>query len=416
MPLSLTEKAVAASAPGDHTIRGARGLILRVLKREGAAVRSWRLRGKLRGASKVWTLGGYPAARIVDVRKLHADCRHALDHGEDPQPIIDRWHRSKIPEAASAAGGPTVKAVVDEFLTVAARKRKRPEAARATLESNIPPALMATPVAALRKRHFVELLDRIVARGSPVQANRVQALLRQAFAVAADRDLIESVPAMPRAPAGGEETPRERVLGDAELVQLWHGLDALSPVDKRPKIGRPFAIALKLLLVTAKWSDIVDETAELSGPTGKPTLVTFKVWNIPTNKSDRPHAIPLSPLACRLLEELRTLTQADAVELFPSARTGKANAERDRSLTRAARTAREKLAMPDWTPHDLRRTARTGFARLGVPDAVGERILNHAAGDRMTAIYNRHGYLVEMREALDKWAARIEMLAAEASK
>ena len=56
----------------------------------------------------------------------------------------------------------------------------------------------------------------------------------------------------------------------------------------------------------------------------------------------------------------------------------------------------------------------TGFARIGISDTIGERILNHAAGDRMTAIYNRHGYLLEMRTALDAWAARIVKLDADA--
>jgi len=425
MALALTEKGVAnarADYRKDVPILGTRGLVLRVEPSRGSIRRTFRFRGTLRGEYKVWTLGVHPSLRVVDVRKLHAECVHAIDHDEDPQPIIDRWHASAIPEAKGAVEGPTVAAVMKEFMIVAARTRKRPEAAQAMIDGDVLPTMGDVPVAALTKRHFVELLDKIVRRGSPVQANRVQALLKQAFAVAADRDLIPAVPAMPRAAIGGEETPRDRVLGDAEIVAIWRGLDTLSPTDKRPKIGRPLAIALKLLLVTAqrrgevaamKWADITETTAETTGADGKPNTVKFKVWSIPETKTDRPHAIPLSPLACRLIEELRALVPEDAAECFPSKRTERANAERDRSITRAARTAREELKMSDWTPHDLRRTARTNFARLGVPDAVAERILNHVAGDRMIAVYNRHGYLLEMRTALDAWAARIEKLDAE---
>jgi integrase len=427
MTLALTEKGVAnarADYRKDVPIEGRRGLILRVEPSRGNIRRTFRFRGTLRGESKIWTLGTYPALRITDVRKLHGDCVHAIDSDEDPQPIIDRWHASLIPEAIGAAGGPTVADVITEFHKVIARKRRRPEQAKALLDANISPKLAATPVAALRKRHFVEMYDRIVDRGAPVLATRVQALMRQAFNVAADRDLIASVPAMPRAPAGGEEKPRERVLDDAELVAFWRGVDALSPTDKRPKIGRPLAIALQLLLVTAqrrgevaaaKWSDITETTADIPGPRGKVKRITFKVWNIPTNKTDKPHAVPLSPLACTLLDELQTYA-GDSEYWLPSKRTGDANAERDRSITRAARTARELLSMKDWTPHDLRRTARTGFARIGISDAVGERILNHAAGDRMTAVYNRHNYLLEMRTALDAWAARVEQLLKADSK
>jgi integrase len=357
--------------------------------------------------------------KCVDVRKLHADCLYALDHDEDPQPIIDRWHVSLIPGATGGtSAGPTVQDVVDEFLIFAARKRKRPEEARKLLKANIPPKLAATPVAALRKRHFVEMFDRIIDRGAPVLATRVQALVKQAFAVAADRDVIDSIPAMPRGRVGGEEKPRDRVLDDAELVVFWNGAAALSPTDRRGKLGRPLAIALRLLLVTgqrrgevaaAKWDDVVETTADVTGADGKVEKIAFKVWNIPTNKTDRPHSIPLSPLACTLLEELKTFS-GDSAHWLPSKRTGDANAERDRSITRAARTVRELLSMKNWTPHDLRRTCRTGLARIGVADALGERILNHASGDRMTAVYNRHGYVLEMKTALDAWATRITTL------
>jgi integrase len=432
MAITLTEKGIASARPNDGKggkgprrdvpILGTRGLILRVEPSRGNIRRTFRFRGTLKGASKVWTLGVHPILRVVDVRKLHAECVHAIDHDEDPQPLIDRWHASVIPEAIGGVDGPTVADVMKEFMIVAARTRKRPEAAQATIDRDILPTLGEVPVAALTKRHFVELLDRIVRRGSPVQANRVQQLLHRAFVVAADRDLIGAIPAMPRALQGGEEKARERVLDDAEVIALWRGLDTLSPADKRQKITRPLAIALKLLLVTAqrrgelaaaKWSDISETATEIAGADGNLQRVKFKVWNIPQTKTDRPHAVPLSPLACRLLEELRALVPEESAECFPSKRTAKANAERDRSITRAARRARDELKMAEWTPHDLRRTARTSFARLGVADAVSERILNHVSGDRMIQVYNRHGYLLEMRQALDAWAARIEKLDAE---
>ena len=315
-------------------------------------------------------------------------------------------------------------------MTWAETHRKRPEIAQAMLDHDVLPYIGDVPVAALRRSHFAELFARIVRRGKRVQANRVQALLRQAFAVAADQDeTIEAIPVMPREAAGGEEKARETTLDDAELVKLWRGLDALSPTDKRPKIGRPLALALKLLLVTAqrrgelasaKWSDITETAAEVpdhkAKRAGAVKTVAFKVWSIPTNKTEAPHAIALSPLASKLLDELRGLVPKDSEELFPSKRTKEANAERDRSFTRAARTARKELGMKHWTPHDLRRTARTGMASIKVPDAIAERVLNHATGSRMEAVYNKHNYLLEMKSALDAWAARIEQLIAGPTK
>lgn len=59
-----------------------------------------------------------------------------------------------------------------------------------------------------------------------------------------------------------------------------------------------------------------------------------------------------------------------------------------------------------FTPHDLRRTCRTGLPKLEIADAVAERVLDHAMPG-MAGVYNNHPYLDEMRLALDKWAAHL---------
>jgi integrase len=63
----------------------------------------------------------------------------------------------------------------------------------------------------------------------------------------------------------------------------------------------------------------------------------------------------------------------------------------------------KKHGVAAFTPHDLRRTGRTGLARLGVKVHIAQRVLNHAR-ERMEATYDVHDYVDEKREALDKWA------------
>src|SRR6185312_5629164 len=64
------------------------------------------------------------------------------------------------------------------------------------------------------------------------------------------------------------------------------------------------------------------------------------------------------------------------------------------------------LGLSDWRVHDLRRSAASGMARLGVAPHVIERVLNHKSGiiSGVAAIYNRYAYSAEMREALNRWA------------
>jgi integrase len=68
--------------------------------------------------------------------------------------------------------------------------------------------------------------------------------------------------------------------------------------------------------------------------------------------------------------------------------------------------------MKPWTLHDLRRTAATRMAGLGVQPIVIEAALNHISGTRggLVAVYNLHAYEAEKREALDRWAEHIEKL------
>jgi integrase len=69
-------------------------------------------------------------------------------------------------------------------------------------------------------------------------------------------------------------------------------------------------------------------------------------------------------------------------------------------------------AVEPWRLHDLRRTAASGMARLGVALHVIEKVLGHESGaiSGVAAIYNRHGYDREKRDALAAWASHVAAL------
>jgi integrase len=68
----------------------------------------------------------------------------------------------------------------------------------------------------------------------------------------------------------------------------------------------------------------------------------------------------------------------------------------------------------DFRLHDLRRTAATGMAELGILPHIIEAILNHVSGHKagVAGIYNKARYLDEMRQGLTKWSAHIEQMVA----
>jgi len=61
----------------------------------------------------------------------------------------------------------------------------------------------------------------------------------------------------------------------------------------------------------------------------------------------------------------------------------------------------------DWKFHDIRRTVATNLSKLGVDRLLLQRIVNHNDSG-VTAIYDRYSYLEEKRDALQKWADRLD--------
>jgi len=154
-------------------------------------------------------------------------------------------------------------------------------------------------------------------------------------------------------------------------------------------------------------------------------------------KNGQDHTVPLVPLAKRILDNVPVMVDADGKpyqHVFTSgrARTRKADTtepDRDRPISgwttikarldkkiaeAVAEAAGQKLnikkhAIPHWTPHDLRRTLRTGLPMLGVSPDTAERVLGHVIGG-VRGVYDRHAYDKEKRLALTKWAAHVEKI------
>src|SRR5262249_53955632 len=65
-----------------------------------------------------------------------------------------------------------------------------------------------------------------------------------------------------------------------------------------------------------------------------------------------------------------------------------------------------------WILHDLRRSAATGMAGLGIAPHVVDRVLNHVSGTirGVAAVYNRHRYEAERAAALEAWGSYIDAI------
>jgi integrase len=112
--------------------------------------------------------------------------------------------------------------------------------------------------------------------------------------------------------------------------------------------------------------------------------------------------VPLPDLALQILEGLPKFECCDYVF----------TARKNRPVSGfafARAKAQRASGVTGWHLHDLRRTCRTGLARLKVPEIVAERCLNHAPKG-LSKVYNVHEYQDEKAEAFQKWADEIRLI------
>lgn len=169
-----------------------------------------------------------------------------------------------------------------------------------------------------------------------------------------------------------------------------------------------FGALVKTLLLTAQRRD---EVAHMS----RKEIGEDGIWTIPAEryKTKRPNHVPLSKAALAVIEAQPKTQGCEYV--FPSrAETpfsgfGKSKAALDKAVLAAMQERAKVEPIPNWTLHDLRRTAKTLMARAGVRPDISERVLGHVIAG-VEGTYDRHSYADEKREALEKLAIMIERI------
>jgi integrase len=104
----------------------------------------------------------------------------------------------------------------------------------------------------------------------------------------------------------------------------------------------------------------------------------------------------------------RVIEKSPGVDLIFGTSRGK----RFQAFAKGKRALDKRCGIRGWRLHDLRRTIVSGMARLGVPPHGADKILNHQAGtiSGVAAVYQRHDFLAERKEALDRWGAHVEQI------
>jgi len=242
----------------------------------------------------------------------------------------------------------------------------------------------------ITKRDVVELVSAIKQRGAPVAANKALKSVKTFFGWCVGRAVLDQSPAE-GVPLPAKEVARDRVLNDKELARVILGAR---------KIGGPYGVIVELLALTGQRRE------EVAGLQREELDLAHRVWTIPKQrtKNAKAHVVHLSNQSVAVLKRVDKRGPLRGAKPF-------------QDFSRAKRLLDQFSGVAGWCLHDLRRTCVSGMARLGIPPHIADKILNHNAGtiSGVAAVYQRHEFLSERQEALERWGAHVAHIVAEAS-
>jgi integrase len=346
--------------------------------------RKWVLHYRQGGIQRRHTIGPAAVLTVEEARRKARRVLVAVDDGKDPA-------AEKV--AKRAAAGLLFLAVVDDYLTARQRDMKPRSLVECTRHLRLLwKPLHGLPVGSVTRAQVAAILRRIADQRGPIAANRARATLSAMYGWAIGEGLCDLNPVIGTNKPGEEKT-RDRILTDAELATIWNACP-----------DSDYGRIVRLLMLTAqrreeigglRWPEIDSGKALVALP-GERT------------KNGRPHDVPLSKQATAVLEAQEARAGRDLV--FGDGEGSYSGWSKSKE---ALDTAAKLKA--DWTLHDLRRTAATRMADLGVQPHVIEAVLNHVSGHKsgVAGIYNRSTYAAEKRAALDLWGSHVQTIVAQ---
>jgi integrase len=398
-----SDRGVRAAPPGEHTVDGAAGLLLRVhAAADGALTRTWIVRVKDGARRRRLGLGQYPALGLAEARRKATDAHRAIAEGIDPSQTAKARQR-----AAEEARTLTLGKAIDGYLAKAAttfKNAKSDEIRTKALRVHFAP-LHGKDVAALSSLDVAAIL-RPLAPHTAIKAHvAVRSVCDFAAAILEPHGVQMANPADPRRLKAVGWSPKPHSQNIPHPAVDWRRMpEVIAELGSR---DGPIAACLKFIIATcvraktarlAKWQDIDLEkntwtVARQDLKEGKHRKASF--------------VVPLNDLA---LDALKT-RRSSSPYVFEGVR------DMDlvclvRSLRRAHDDWRDPQTQKPFVTHGFRASFKTWSreaniklsTRLPVRE-LAELVLGHSIGSEVEQAYDRSTLLDARREILDRWAS-----------
>jgi integrase len=347
------------------------------LRLRAGGKRSWIFQYGIGKKQRRMTLGVVSAVTLAQARKTAGDLHARVRLGEDPAAsrkegrvraadTFEATLRIYLPEKKAALKASSYRCTERHLLTYA-----KP--------------FHGLGLALVTRRDIGTLLAGLAATSGNATANRTRASLSGFYAWAMQRGLVELNPVIGSHVA--PEAPRERVLSLEELAAIW-----------RASGDNSFGAIIRLLIITGCRAN---EIGGLRLDEVRDDMIILPADRV---KNGRAHLVPLAGAAQAILAAVPRGRHGD--HLFAS---GGFRSWSYGKLRLDARLVAAGLRSAPWTIHDLRRSAATGLADLGVQPHIVEAVLNHVSGHKsgVAGIYNRASYEREKTAALTLWSAHL---------
>jgi integrase len=334
-----------------------------------------------------YTIGPYGRVTLHQARIAAQKVFAARLDGRDP--AAEKRERKR--RAVADRVEDLLEAFIDQRLS---QNRSGGEIAR-LLRREMGKAWAGRSIHEIGKRDVVEVISAIEQRGAPVAANKTLKSIKTFLRWCVGRAILDQSPAE-GVPAPAKEISRDRVLSDDELAKV---IFAAREVDD------PYCGIVELLVLTGQRREEVARLAwdELD--------LTQRIWTIPKSrtKNAKPHVVQLSD------QSIAVLRRVEKRGPYVSAVHGNKPFQ---NFAVAKRKLDELSKVTGWRLHDLRRTCVSGMARLGIAPHVADKILNHQSGTitGVAAVYQRHEFLRERKDALERWGAHMAKIVMEVKR
>ncbi len=368
------------------------------VKQAGEKCGSWILRYRFCGKSRELTIGRYPDFSIKRAKEDASEARMKIQKGIDVA-------REKQKGNIERANAKSLQQLANDYM-----EKTFPRLAANTIKQRqhhikdvILPKLGGLAARDVNTSDVVSLIE-TVGKGSKNVAELVFTAMSEIFKHGVARHVITTNPCAGitvSAICGQSEPKRKRLkLTEAELRIILPELH---------NIGKENSLTVKIQLATCV------RLGEIAKAEWEHVDFRQKLWHIPdaNSKTDKGFTVPMTPAVIEWFRELKIFSCGSRFVL--PARQSRRMHNHGKEMhfdQRAINSMLHKLCdrlgekVRRFTPHDLRSTARSHLAALGVNVIVAERCLNHSLGG-LIAVYDKHDYLDERQSALEKWTALI---------